>query len=866
MSVWHWLRWRLSLLLRRHGREDDLERELQSHLELEVEEQKASGVLAEEARYAARRAFGNPVLVAEKVRESWGLIWLEHFFRDVRYGARSLGKSPGFTAVAVLTLALGIGANTAIFSVIDGLMFQPLPFSEPDQLVRISSINNGLPVGPSRPDLRDFAQGSHTFQQMVIYDAWRKNVRFGNASEPEQMAVGLVPAAYFEILHLQPLLGRLFTEDENEFGRHHVVIISASVWKDHFAGDRAILGQKIRINDESYTVVGVMPDSIPDWVESRRIVLWTPLAFAPSEGEGSETSRAGRGFTTLARLKPGVSLEQAQADLATIAARLAAEHPIDQGIGVVVRPLADTRVGTLRPVLFMLMGAVSLILLIACSNLANLLMARNSARQRELAVRLALGAGRGGLVRQLLAETLLLSFIGGAAGLALAELGLAALSRMHPEKLPQLATIGIDSRVLLFTVSASLLTSLLFGLAPAITGTRVNLIDALKDGGRSSTAGPGHRRLRDALVVVEMALSLMLLMGASLLIQSIVRLQSQGLGIRPDHLLKGHFYLPDVRYPDPGAIARFSDEFGQRVRALPGVVEASVTTVFPPANRWSQMFKIAGSPNASRIEDIPTAKFGLTDAHFLKTFGIPLIRGRDFSESDTASSLPVCLISEDFARRYLPGEDPIGRQIHIGPPAGMGIVPGVTTTDSSDVVVIGVIGNFRNSGLALPPEPQIVVLYSQHPFVNYGFKDIVIRTASTPHFIAPSVRRQLHAMDSEMPFAEVQTMEELIAQQTGGQRFTTLLLALFAAAGLSLAVVGVYGVLSYLVRQRTQEVAVRLAVGARPVNVLWLVVRQGLKLATIGAASGLLGAWTCRQVMSGLLFGISPVDPVTLAG
>ena len=871
MSVRNWLSSRLAAFRERRDREKDLDRELKTHLDLEAEEQQESGLSPAEARYAARRAFGNTTLVQEDVHEIWNLGWLERFQRDVKYAARSLRKNPVFTLVAVLTLALGIGANTGIFSTIDALMLRPLPFSSTDQIVRIYSTKDGIPIGqPSPMDVRDFAQLSHSFQKMVAYDTWRKNVSFGSSGgEPEQMRVGLVPAAYFQVLEIQPIMGRLFAEDEDQKGKRYVAAISARLWKERFGGDSAILGRTIRINDEAYTIVAVMPDTIPSWMEPWEpgpVEIWTPFAFADVLGDmWTESGRGGRGDCALARMKPGVSLEQAQADLATIAAGLAAAHPIDQGIGVAINRLSDTRVGTLRSMLLLLMGAVSLILLMACVNLANLLLARNSARQRELAVRAALGAGRAALVQQLLAEALLLSVIGGAVGLALARIGLGSLTSMHPADLSQLGSLGIDWRVLAFTVSMSLITSLLFGVAPALTGTRLNLVDALKLGGRSGTSGRPTQRVRNLLVVAEMAMSLMLLVGATLLVRSIIALEHQRLGIRPDHLLKGHIYVPSARYPNPGAITRFCDQFATRVRALPGVIEATVTTIYPPNGRWTQMLNITGHP-FTRIQDIPSARFGLSDAHFLRTLGITLIQGRDFGESDNASSPPVALISEEFKRRYFPTKDPIGQQIHIGPPPILQITPGANITDSADVTIIGIVGDFKNSGLALPPQPQITVLYSQHPLVNYGFKDIVIRTASEPHLLAPEIRKQLQALDPDMPFAEVQTMEELVEAQTGGQRFTTFLLASFAAAGLLLAVVGIYGVVSFLVTQRKQELAVRIALGASRVTVLWLVLKQGLEMATIGAAIGLFGAWATQKLTSGLLFGISPVDPVTFAG
>jgi predicted permease len=873
MNVWNWFGSRLTAAWRGRNREKDLDRELESHLELEAEEQQESGLPTEEAHYAARRAFGNSASIKEELHAIWNLGWLERFQCDLKYAGRSLRRNPIFTVVAVLTLALGIGANTAIFSVIDALMLRPLPFSAADQIVRIYSTKNGTPIsvtgalgGPSPADVQDFKQLSHSFQKMVVYDTWRKNVSFGSSGgEPEQMRVGLVPAAYFEVLDVQPIMGRLFTEDETLEGKGYVAAISARVWRDRLGGDRAVLGRQVRINDEPYTVVAIMPEGIPEWMEPGRpgsVEIWTPFAFS---NVWSESARGARGDSALARLKPGVSLEQAQADLSTIAAGLAAAHPLDQGVGVAIKRVSETRVGKLRPMLFLLMGAVSLILVMACVNLANLLLARNSARRRELAVRAALGAGRGGLVRQLLAETLLLSLIGGAVGLALAQIGLASLTKIHPANLSQLDSIGIDWRVLAFTLLVSLVTSLLFGLTPALTGTRLDLVDALREGGRSGMVGRSIQRVRNLLVVTEMAMSLMLLVGATLLVKSIIGLEHQRLGIRQDHLLKGHIYAPSVRYPNPGAIARFCDDFARRVRTLPAITDATVTTSYPPNNGWTQMLNIPGHP-FTRIQDIPSAQFGVADAHFLGTMGIPLVRGRDFAESDTADSPPVALISEEFERRYFPTEDPIGRQIHIGPPPNLQIAPGANNTDSADVTIVGVVGDFRNAGLALPPQPQITVLYSQHPLVNYGFKDIVTRTALEPRLLVPEIRRQLHELDPDIPFAEVQTMDELVEAQTGGQRFTTILLACFAAAGLVLAVVGIYGVVSFLVAQRKQELAVRIALGAGRVTVLWLVLKQGLEMATIGAATGLLGAWATQKLTSGLLFGISPVDPATFAG
>ena len=790
--------------------------------------------------------------------------------QDLKYGLRMLAKSPGFAAVAILTLALGIGANTAIFSVIEHVMFGPLPFPGADRIVRVYSTQDGQRVGgdaggPSPMDMRDFAQVNHTFEDMLVYDTWRKNVSFTDGrGEPEQMIVGLVPGEYFDALGIQPIMGRLFTHDESYTGKHYVTVISTRIWKMRFANDPAILGRTILINDEPYTIIGVVPDVVPEWMDGRDVQIWTPLKFADALGDQwTEVGRSGRGSYSLGRMKPGVSLEQAQADLATIATALAAAHPVDKGIGVALEKLSDTRADNLRSMLMLLTGAVSLILLIACVNLANLLLARNRVRQRELAMRAALGAGRGRLVSQMLAETLVLGLLGGGAGLLLADAGVQALASLRPQDMPQLASLAIDWRVLLFTLFISLATALFFGLGPALTGSRLNLVEALKLGSGTVTAGSQAQRMRNVLVVTEMAMSLMLLVGAGLLVQSIVRLQHQALGVRQDHLLTGHWYLPPVHYPNAGAIVRFSDQFADRVRALPGVTEATITTIWPPTYQWTQMFEIPGRPTL-RLQDTPWAQCGFVDAHFLRTMGIPLLRGRDFSESDGATTAPVVLISQALVLQYFPKQNPLGVRIHIGPPAFMNIPPGAMITDSADVTIVGVIADFRNNGLAAPPEPQIVALYSQHPLVTYGFRDIVVRTAADPHSMVPVLARELHAMDANLPFAQAHTIEEAVERQTGSERFTTALLALFAAAGVALAAVGIYGVVSFLVAQRRRELAIRVAVGASASDVLWLVLKEGLRMAALGAGIGLVGALAAQRLIRGLLFGVSPADPLTL--
>jgi len=759
----------------RRQTERELEEELRLHIQLRANELERSGFKRAEAERRARIEFGSQERFKEECRDAIAGGFIDALLRDVRYSVRMLVKNPGFTLMAVATLALGIGANSAVFSAFDSLLLRPLPFEAPDQLVRIYSTKNGVPIqgtgnpgGPSPLDVRDFAQSNHTFEKIVAYDTWRKNVSFSNSGgEPEQMRVGLVPGDYFNVLRVRPIMGRLFSEDENQFGRHYVAAIDKRLWKERYGGSGAVLGQNIFINDEPYTIVAVMPDAIPEWMEPARpggIDIWTPFASA---NLWSESSRGSRGDAALGRLKRGVSRQQAQTDLATIAAALAAAHPIDQEVGVALVKLADTRVGTLRPMLFLLAGAVSLILLIACLNLANLLLARNAMREQELAMRAALGAGRKTLLRQLLVEATLISLIGAAAGLGVAQIAVSTFREIYSTNLPQLVSLQIDWRVVTFTLFLCLLTTLFFGLVPALKATRLDLIEVLKQGSRTGSSSRSTQRIRNLLVVTEMGMSLMLILLASLLIQSIARLERQSLGIRPEHLLKAHFYMPPARYPDSAAITRFCDQFAMRLRALPGVTEATVTTLYPPTNGWRQMLDIPGHP-VSRIQDAASAEFGVTDAHFLTALGISLVRGRDFAESDTGATQPVALINQEFSRRYFPNEDPIGRQVHIGPPKSLQIQAGAANTwDDADVTIVGVVGDFRNRGLVLAPQPQIIGLYSQHPIVNFGFKDIVVRTAAELRAVSREIASQLYALDPDMPLAEVQTFDEVIQHQIG---------------------------------------------------------------------------------------------------
>ena len=848
-------------------RNADLERELRSDLELEEEEQREQGVPPEEAHYAARRAFGNPTLIREQTREAWGWAPFERLWQDTRYALRQMRKSPGFTTVVVLTLALGIGATASVFSVLNAVVLRPLEFPKANRLVEISSLKDGKPVGTSAPDVKDFAAGSSTFEKMAVYDEWRKNVSASPGGEnPQELLVGLAPRELFEVLGVEPIMGRLFTAEEGLQGRNHVTLITESYWRTRFQRYPKILGRTLTINDQPYSIIGVVPDVIPGWInasynQTRPLSLWEP--FLPGPDVWSEQSRSARGYGTIGLLKPGVTVEQAQADLARIAHNLAATHPVDRDMNIEVIPLENMRSGDLKALLLILMGAVGLILLIACSNLAALLLARNTARQREFALRKALGAGRTTLVRQVLAEMLVLSVMGSGLGLAMAWGTTRALRLSDPGHLPQLLDLTLDWRVVLFTLVSGLATCLLFGLAPALMSTRVKAASVLKDGGRGSS-GPSRQGFRKLLVTAQIALSLMLLVGAGLLIQTLQRLEHQDLGFRIDHLMHGQFYLPPARYPTAQSIDEFSDRLTDRLRAVPGVRAVSITEVYPPSDRWREMFSIEGRP-VLRLGDIPSTVFGVVDANYLRTAGIALVRGRDFSESDGEKTLPVAIVNQAFVKQFFPDEDPIGRRIEVGAPRNLLAADEWMGSERVTVTIVGVMHDNSDQGLALPVAPQLIGLFRQMaPPVNSGFKDLLVRSDIAPEVLEGSIEQQLHALDPRIPLSEAESMSDYLSEMTTVQRSTSVILSCFAVLGLTLAVMGIYGVIAYLVAQRTQEIGIRLALGAPRSAVLWMVASQGLRMALAGLAVGLLGTTLAARSLTSLLYGVSALDPLTL--
>jgi putative ABC transport system permease protein len=847
---------RLRSLFRRDVVEAELDEELRGHRERLAAEYRFHGMSPERAEAAARRAMPGIEQTKENCRDARRVGVIEELAQDARYAARVLRKSPTFTIVAALTLALGVGVNVTMFTVVDAVVFRALPFEHPEQLIRVYATKGGAIRGnPSALDTRDVAVMARDIERLVVYDQWRKNVQFPGGN-PQEMVVGLVPGEYFLTLGIRPIMGRLFTDDENRFGANHVAAISRQLWRDRYGSARDVLGRSLRINDEPYTIVAVMPDAVPAWLEARHTPtrIWTP--FAPDSTTWLESSRGQRGYLAIGRMRPGVTLDAARAELGQLGARLASTYAADREFGLTAAALVNTRVGTLRPMLVLLMAAVVSVLLIACANLANLLFARNAARQRELQLRLTLGASRARLCRQLLVETFTLTALGAGGGLAVSIALSAIVGRLRSPALPQLGDLTIDWRVLSFTLALSLLTALAFGLGPALTTSRVDLATALRAGGRSGTGTRAQRRVRSALVVAEVALALVLAAATALLTESARNLRRQNLGFSIEHLLKAHLYVPPARYGNAAAVAGFAERFGDAVRALPGVQSASVTIAFPPADsRWVQTLAIEGAPIA-RAGDELTTYFAVTDRWFLQTLGVPIVRGRNFADSDVPDGPPVAVVNETFVRHFLSGRNPIGTRILVGDGAD-GMPP-------RPISVVGVFRDVKNNGLAEPPEPQVIGLHTQLPEFNIEFKDLLVRTVGDPHAVVPAIERTLASMDPEMPLAEVATFDEVIAAATGERPYVTLLLGAFAVLGLSLAAVGIYGVVAYAVTQRTPELAIRSALGATRSGLLWYVVRDGLLLGSSGAAAGIIASLAASRLFAAQMYGVSALDPLTL--
>ena len=786
-------------------------------------------------------------------------------WQDVRYGCRMLMKNPSITAVAIIAFGLGIGANTAIFSVVNAVLLRPLPFKDPERLVAVwegnvkrSSVKSG--GAASYPDFADWRAQNGVFERMAAYH-YSDFTLAGDSGEPAHMQGAIVSADLFQVLGVAPTTGRTFLPEEDQpggAGGARAVILSDSLWRQRFSADTKILGRTIKIDGRSFNIVGVMPSGFQFPIQAEPVELWTTMAVDAETADGSSPITEQRGahyLNVVARLKPGVTMEQAKAEMDVIAQNLQKQYPdTNANFGVGMVSLQEFWVGDLRPALLILFGAVGCVLLIACANVANLLLARATARYKEVAIRAALGASRLRVMRQLLTESLLLAILGGALALLLALWGTDLLIKFIPEDVPRLAEIHIDGRVLGFTMLLSVLTGVVFGLAPALNASKTSLTESLKEGGRSGTDGARRNRVRSALVVMEVALSLVLLVGAGLLLQSLLRLQQVNPGFNPKNVLTFRLDLPAVKYSTSQQIGDFFGQLQTRIEELPGVQAASAVSPLPLSNaNMGVVFETEGRPVA-KSERHPT-DLRIISPDYFRTMSILLIKGRDFTARDDLKSPSVIIINETLARQYFPNEDPIGKRIK----------PTVSADDNEPPMrqIIGIVGDVKHRGLSALPKPEVYVPHAQVPFSSMT---LVVRTASDTRSITSAVQGTLREMDKDLPLYNVRTLEQYLGRSSARPRFNALLLSAFACVALLLTGVGLYGVMAYSVAQRTHEIGIRMALGAQTGDVLRMVVRHGMTLALLGVVLGLGGAFALTRLMASLLYGVSATDPWTFAG
>jgi predicted permease len=861
----------------RWRRSDDLNREIASHLEMAKRDRLERGESADEAEHAARREFGNVGLVRNVTREQWGWVWLEERLQDLRYGARTLRKNPGFTAIAILTLALGIGANTSLFSVVNGVLLNPLPYPHPEQLVTMHESKPNFKNGSiSYPNFRDWQKQNHTFSGMAITRSYTYTLT--GKGEAEQLRARFISSDFFSVLGVKPVIGRTFAPGEDEIGGPPLAIIGAGLWKRKFGASPEVLGKSLTLDGKDYTIVGVTPAAFDLFLRSTRITeVYVPIGqwsnpLLPRRG-------AGLGIHGVGRLKAGVSFEQASMDLESISNNLATAFPdTNNGITASLIPLRTDMLGNVQPILLVLLGAVGLVLLIACVNVANLLLARSTSRARELAIRSALGAGQGRLIRQLLTESVLLALAGGGIGLLLAQWATQAALSIVPAELPRAAEIRIDSHVLLFTMGVSLLAGILFGLAPALKTSQPRLHETLKESGRGASGT--RQRAQSIFVAMEMAMALVLLIGAGLMIRSLTALWNLDPGFHPDHVLTFGLTLPtSMLTAPPAAIRAHLRDLDEKLAATPGVQALSESWgAVPMGNDDDQLFWIDGQPKPANENDMNWTLDYIVGPDYLRVMGIPLLRGRFFTPGDDEHAPLVGVVDEVFARKYFGDEDPIGKRINM--------FSIDLSSNGTKVEIVGVVGHVSQWGLdrdkTQPLRAQLYLpdVQMSDPYIanvpGGGGTYVMVRADGTVPGLLEALRQTARRMDSEQVMYSPETMDEIIAGTLAPRRFSMILLGVFAGLALLLASVGIYGVVSYLVGQRTHEIGLRMALGARRTDVLRLILGHGMKMALAGVAFGLAAAFGLTRLMAqtapdeaartksaNLLFGVSATDPLT---
>jgi putative ABC transport system permease protein len=831
---------------------DDLDQDIRDHIARETQDNIERGMSPEEARYAATRKFGNVTQVKEEARDVWSLIWLEQLLEDIRFGLRLLRKNPGFTAVAVLTLALGIGANAAVFSVVYAVLLRPLPYRDPSRLVVLRETTPRVgDVSVSFPDFIDWRAASHAFAQMAAVQSVDFNL--AGVTQPESISGDAVSPNFLSMMGVRPLLGRDFDASEEKAGTAPVLLLSYSLWQSHLGGDPNAVGKTITLDGRSFTIVGVLP---PNYRSPDTTDVMLPIGVWATDNSEAIKERGDRGdMVVIGRLAPDVAFGQARAEMEGIAARLAQEYPASNDqFSVALQPIRQAFVGDMKTAILVLFGAVLFVLLIACANVANLFLVRGASRTKEIALRIAFGASRGRIIRQMLTESFILACFGGVVGVALALGGIRGMAQLIPADMLSGATVNLNTAVLLFVAGVVALAAFIFGLAPALHSTKPDVQSELKEGGRTSSGGVAQNRLRGALAIAEISLALILLIGAGLMMKSLYRLLEVDPGFRPDRVLTMGMDLRTQQYSKDPAVLNFWQQVLDRVSALPGVEGAAVGTHIPLTDRHGRTDITIEGMALPRPGNYPHPDVHTVSPGFVATLGIPLLRGRTFTDADNENAPFVGMINAMVTRRFFPNEDPIGKRFMFGHPS---------TDPPKWCTIVGVVGDTKMYGLANPARLEVYVPFRQDANSDMN---LVVKSGADPAALTSAIREAVQSIDKDQPLTAISTMKELVSNSVATRRMTLVLLGLFSGLALVLGAIGIYGVISYSVAQRTHEIGIRMALGAPRGDVFRLVVGEGLKLAGVGIAIGIAAALGLARLMSSLLYGISATDFETFTG